>query len=154
MLRLYGQQVKVTLAKPRSLEERNFIALTGRRCQLLQLKSQESNRGRQCPDPQTRQFIAEMLMAINKQLKTVNSELEKCLDQQAKVNPSIDVIRSVPGVGPVMTATFVAELPELGSLSRSKIAKLAGVAPMIKQSGKSEGKRRARGGRSNVRRVL
>lgn len=154
MLRLYGQQVKVTLAKPRSLEERNFIALTRRRCQLLQLKSQESNRGRQCPDPQTRQFIAEMLMAINKQLKTVNSELEKCLDQQAKVNPSIDVIRSVPGVGPVMTATLVAELPELGSLSRSKIAKLAGVAPMIKQSGKSEGKRRARGGRGNVRRVL
>ena len=49
-----------------------------------------------------------------------------------------------------MTATLVAELPELGSL----IAKLVGVAPMIKQSGKSEGKRRARGGRGSVRRVL
>ena len=53
-----------------------------------------------------------------------------------------------------MTATLVAELPELGSLSRAKIAKLVGVAPMIKQSGKSEGKRRARGGRGSVRRVL
>jgi len=53
-----------------------------------------------------------------------------------------------------MTSTAVAELPELGSLSRSKIGKLVGVAPMIKQSGKSDGKRRARGGRGNVRRVL
>lgn len=66
----------------------------------------------------------------------------------------IDVIRSVPGVGPVMTATLVAELPELGTISRTKIAKLVGVAPMIKQSGKSEERRRARGGRGGVRRVL
>ena len=124
MLQLYGQQVKVSLAKPRTLEERNFIALSRRRTQLLQLVSQESNR------------------------------LRQCLDTQAKADPKIEVIRSVPGVGPVMTATLVAELPELGSLSREKIAKLVGVAPMIKQSGKSEGKRRARGGRGGVRRVL
>ena len=124
MLQLYGQQVKVSLAKPRTLEERNFIALSRRRTQLLQLVSQESNR------------------------------LRQCLDTQAKADPKIEVIRSVPGVGPVMTATLVAELPELGSLSRAKIAKLVGVAPMIKQSGKSEGKRRARGGRGSVRRVL
>ena len=119
MLQLYGQQVKVSLAKPRTLEERNFIALSRRRTQLLQLVSQESNR------------------------------LRQCLDTQAKADPKIEVIRSVPGVGPVMTATLVAELPELGSLSRAKIAKLVGVAP-----GKSEGKRRARGGRGSVRRVL
>ena len=48
MLQLYGQQVKVTLAKPRTQEERSFIALTRRRCQLLQLLSQEGNRARQC----------------------------------------------------------------------------------------------------------
>ncbi len=124
MLQLYGQQVKVSLAKPRTLEERNFIALSRRRTQLLQLVSQESNR------------------------------LRQCMETQAKTDPKIEVIRSVPGVGPVMTATLVAELPELGSLSRAKIAKLVGVAPMIKQSGKSEGKRRARGGRGSVRRVL
>jgi transposase len=95
-----------------------------------------------------------MLKVLQMQLKAVDSAIQKCLDTQAKTNPKIEVIRSVPGVGPVMTATLVAELPELGSLSREKIAKLVGVAPMIKQSGKSEGKRRARGGRGGVRRVL
>lgn len=154
MLQLYGQQVKVSLAKPRTLEERNFIALSRRRTQLLQLVSQESNRLRQCMDTQAKALIQEMLKALKMQLKAVDSAIEKCLESQAKTDPNIEVIRSVPGVGPVMTATLVAELPELGSLSRAKIAKLVGVAPMIKQSGKSEGKRRARGGRGSVRRVL
>lgn len=149
MLQLYGQQVKVSLAKPRTLEERNFIALSRRRTQLLQLVSQESNRLRQCLDTQAKALIQEMLKASKIQLKAVDSAIEKCLETQAKTDPKIEVIRSVPGVGPVMTATLVAELPELGSLSRAKIAKLVGVAP-----GKSEGKRRARGGRGSVRRVL
>ena len=105
-------------------------------------------------DTQAKALIQEMLKALKMQLKVVDSAIEKCLESQAKTDPKIEVIRSVPGVGPVMTATLVAELPELGSLSRAKIAKLVGVAPMIKQSGKSEGKRRARGGRGSVRRVL
>ena len=104
-------------------------------------------------DTQAKALIQEMLKALKMQLKVVDSAIEKCLESQAKTDPKIEVIRSVPGVGPVMTATLVAELPELGSLSRAKIAKLVGVAPMIKQSGKSEGKRRARGGRGSVRRV-
>ena len=154
MLPLYGQQVEVSLAKPRTLEERNFIALSRRRTQLLQLISQESNRLRQCMDTQANALIQEMQKLLKMQLNTVNSAIEKCLETQAKTHPKIDVIRSVPGVGVVMTSTLVAELPELGSLSRTKIGKLVGVAPMIKQSGKSEGKRRARGGRGSVRRVL
>jgi transposase len=154
MLLLYGQQVKVSLAKPRTLEERNFIALSRRRSQLLQLISQESNRLRQCVDDQAKTMIKELLKAFEMQQKKVDSAIAKGLEIQAKTDPRIDVIRSVPGIGVVMTATLVAELPELGNLSRTKIGKLAGVAPMIKQSGKSDGKRRARGGRGSVRRVL
>jgi transposase len=141
-------------AKPRTLQERNFIALTRRRTQLLQLISQESNRRRQSNDPQVRAFLDDMLKSLKTQMKTVDSCIEKALGEQAKTNPTIDVIRSVPGVGVVLTATLVAELPELGTISRTKIAKLVGVAPMIKQSGKSDERRRARGGRGGVRRVL
>ena len=154
VLQLYGKQVKVSLAKPRTLQERNFIALTRRRTQLLQLISQESNRRRQSNDPQVRAFLDDMLKSLKTQMKTVDSCIEKALGEQAKTNPTIDVIRSVPGVGVVLTATLVAELPELGTISRTKIAKLVGVAPMIKQSGKSDERRRARGGRGGVRRVL
>lgn len=154
VLQLYGKQVNVSLVKPRTLQERNFIALTRRRTQLLQLISQESNRRRQSNDPQVRAFLDDMLKSLKTQLKTVDSCIEKALGEQAKTNPTIDVIRSVPGVGVVLTATLVAELPELGTISRTKIAKLVGVAPMIKQSGKSDERRRARGGRGGVRRVL
>ena len=154
VLQLYGKQVNVSLAKPRTLQERNFIALTRRRTQLLQLISQESNRRRQSNDPQVRAFLDDMLKSLKTQMKTVDSCIEKALVEQAKTNPTIDVIRSVPGVGVVLTATLVAELPELGTISRTKIAKLVGVAPMIKQSGKSDERRRARGGRGGVRRVL
>lgn len=154
VLQLYGKQVNVSLAKPRTLQERNFIALTRRRTQLLQLISQESNRRRQSNDPQVKAFLDDMLKSLKTQMKTVDSCIEKALVEQAKTNPTIDVIRSVPGVGVVLTATLVAELPELGTISRTKIAKLVGVAPMIKQSGKSDERRRARGGRGGVRRVL
>jgi transposase len=154
VLQLYGKQVKVSLAKPRTMQERNFIALTRRRTQLLQLISQESNRRRQSNDPQVKAFLDDMLKSLKTQMKTVDSCIEKALVEQAKTNPTIDVIRSVPGVGVVLTATLVAELPELGTISRTKIAKLVGVAPMIKQSGKSDERRRARGGRGGVRRVL
>ncbi len=154
MLQLYGTQVRVSLAKLRTLEDRKFIALTRRRGQVLQLISQESNRFRQCMDTRAKSLIKEMEKVLKTQLKTVNSEIKKCLESMAETDPNIEIILSVPGVGVVMTSTCIAELPELGNLSRSKIGKLVGVAPMIKQSGKSDGKRRARGGRGNVRKVL
>lgn len=154
ILQLFGKQVEVSLAKRRTDEERAFTALTHRRSQLLQIINQESNRLGQCKNARTKEFIQDMLKALKMQLKTVNSAIEASLEEQAKTNPKIEVIRSVPGVGVVMTSTLIAELPELGSLSRTKIAKLVGVAPIIKQTGKIDGKRRTRGGRGNVRRIL
>jgi len=154
VLQLYGQQVKVSLAKPRTTAERNFIALSRRRSQVVELIVQEQNRLSRCFDDQTKNLIQEIIKVLKTQLKAVDLTIRKSLESQAKTDPKIDVISSVPGVGYVMTATLVAELPELGNLSRTKVAKLVGVAPIIKQSGKSDGKRRARGGRGNVRRVL
>ena len=94
------------------------------------------------------------LFGQQKQLKSVDSVLASLVEEKAKTESKVNVIRSVPGVGPVTTATLLSELPELGTLSRSKIAKLVGVAPFIQQSGKSDGKRRTRGGRGTVRKVL
>lgn len=74
--------------------------------------------------------------------------------ERAKDDPKVEILLSVPGVGPVTTSTLLAELPELGSLSRSKIAKLVGVAPIIDQTGKRDKQRRIRGGRGQVRNPL
>jgi transposase len=65
-----------------------------------------------------------------------------------------DLLRGVPGVGPVLCATLLAELPELGRLDRREIAKLVGVAPLNRDSGTLRGKRTVWGGRGQVRTVL
>ena len=87
------------------------------------------------------------------QAKLKKLELEKSptiLPNARKVK----IFDSVKGMGPVIASTFLAELPELGELNRGEIAKLVGVAPMNRDSGKKSGKRRTMGGRSYVRRVL
>ena len=114
---------------------------------------------KQLSDPQnedalTCQLIDQILETLKKQLKSIDSAIKKFIEQLSKETPKVAILSSVPCVGPVTTATLCCELPELGEISRTKIAKLAGVAPMVKQSGESEGKRRARGGRSTVRRAL
>jgi len=65
-----------------------------------------------------------------------------------------DLLRSVPGVGPIVSNTLVADLPELGQLSRREIAKLVGVAPLSRESGTPRGRRFVQGGRTQVRAVL
>ena len=65
-----------------------------------------------------------------------------------------DLLRSVPGVGRVLASTLLADLPELGRLNRKQIAKLVGVAPLARESGRHRGQRIAWGGRAEVRGVL
>jgi hypothetical protein len=65
-----------------------------------------------------------------------------------------DLLRSVPGVGPVLSPTLLADLPELGRLSRREIAKLVGVTPLSRDSGTLRGRRFVQGGRASVRAVL
>ncbi len=67
---------------------------------------------------------------------------------------TIEILQSVKGVGPVTISTLVAELPELGEMNRGQVAKLVGVAPINRDSGKKSGKRFIGGGRGQVRRVL
>jgi transposase len=65
-----------------------------------------------------------------------------------------NLLQSIPGVGKVLSATLLAELPELGKLNRRQIAALVGVAPYNRDSGKMRGKRSIWGGRASVRSVL
>lgn len=154
IIRLFGEQVEVHLTKPRTQREKQLQALSRRRVQLLEMINQESNRKILCRDKATNDFIDESIKMLKTQLKSIDRAMEKFVKELEKESPSVSIIASVPGVGLVTTATLYCELPELGKISRAKIAKLVGVAPLAKQSGQSDGKRQARGGRSTVRRVL
>lgn len=154
MIRRFGQDVQVHLAPQRTAEQKRHQALVRRRCQVLELLSQEQNRLRQTREAVAAEMIQESISHLKTQLKRIDAHLEQMLDAQAASDPKVEILRSAPGVGAVTVSTLIAELPELGSLNRSKIAKLVGVAPLANQSGKSDKKRKPRGGRSQVRNVL
>lgn len=154
MIRRFGEDVELHLTPQRSPEEKQHQALVRRRCQVLGLLSQEENRLNQTFDSETLKMIKEMVSHLKNQLKEIDQRLAKQLIERAKTDPNVNILQSVPGVGAVTTSTLLAELLELGKLNRGEIAKLIGVAPLVKQSGKSDKHRKPRRGRAQVRSVL
>ena len=132
-------------------------ALLTRRRQLLEMLQAERNR--------TGQVFGKGKRGVKKSLKNHISYLERelrmtdtDLGELIKASPvwreRDELLRSVPGVGPVLSRTLLADLPELGRLSRRAIAKLVGVAPLSRDSGTLRGRRFVQGGRATVRAVL
>ena len=134
-------------------QTRKLKALLSRRRQLLVMMVAEGNRSAHAID-EVRRCIAQMLKCLKKQLAALDHDLEAFIRQTPAWNAKAKLLRSVPGVGAVATATLLAELPELGTLNRKQIAALIGVAPFNRDSGTLRGKRMIWGGRSPVRAVL
>jgi transposase len=128
-------------------------ALVDRRRQLIEMLTSERNRLRLAPKRVRRQIDQHI-----RWLKARIDKLDQDIDQFIRSSPlwrtTEDLLRSVPGVGPVLSSVLVAYLPELGSMNRRQIAALVGVAPFNKDSGRYRGKRRVWGGRARVRAAL
>ena len=155
VIRVFGEDARnLRLSTPKSPQLEKLGAIGRRRKQLVLMINQESSRLEQATDKDVRSMIDEIVKTLKKQLKDVDLKLTKLINQEAKTNKTVEVLQSVPGIGPVTIATLMSDLPELGNLNRGEIAKLVGVAPMVKQSGTRDGKRSIFGGRSYVRRVL
>ena len=140
VLSRYGEVVSPKPKASKSEHEQKHGALVARRNQLLELINQEKNRLGQSWDEDARQSIREVLEMLKKQLKNIDSQLAKMLKADSMNPRKIEILLSAKGVGPVMTSTLV--------------AKLAGVAPINRDSGRKSGKRFISGGRGQVRRVL
>ena len=150
----FGVVVKPLPTAMKSNEDERRSALVTRRSQLLELITQEKNRLKQAWDAEVKQSIQETLVALKNQVKAVDSKLAEMIANDKLNSRVIEILKSVVGVGPVMISTLLAYLPELGKLNRAQVAKLVGVAPINRDSGKNTGKRYIGGGRSYVRRVL
>jgi transposase len=128
--------------------------LVARRRQIVEMTASESQRARHVTVPRLAKSIARLRKALEKEL----SELDDAISDHVRGYPAWaekeDLLASVPGIGPTIARTLIAELPELGSLDRRQIAALAGLAPWTRQSGQWRGKSFIGGGRSSVRRVL
>lgn len=132
-------------------EQQALAALGARRQQLLSMLLAERQR-RAVALPLVHPSIDAILGAVAAQLADV--EREMAAHVQAHFAATDALLRSARGIGPVSSATLIAALPELGCLNRRAIAALVGVAPMARESGTHQGRRRIQGGRSGLRRVL
>ena len=149
--------VEATKAVPRPLPDnttRLLADLIARRRQIVEMMAAEGQRERRLTDKRLMKSIARLRKALEKEL----AELDGEIDDQVRGSPvwaaKEDLLASVPGVGPVVARTLIAELPELGSLDRRMIAALVGLAPWTRQSGQWRGKSFIGGGRKSVRNVL
>ena len=124
-----------------------------RRSQLLEMSTMEKNRLQILPKSLHRS-IKSMLRMLQNQIETVTRQIEQEVAKVDQWRSKMEIMTSVPGIGKVLAYTFLSELPELGSLNRKEIAALVGVAPINRDSGKLNGKRRIRGGRHRVRTVM
>lgn len=155
VLRTFGEDVRnLTLSVPKSDDQERLGAMSKRRKQVMDMINQEKNRLQQTTDAQIAELIKNNLESLENQRKKLDQRLAKMIDQQAKTDPKIQIMQSVPGVGPVATSTVISQMPEIGTISRGKISKLVGVAPLANQSGERDGRRTIFGGRAYVRHVL
>ena len=132
-------------------QQQALAAMVTRRRQLVTMMLSERQR-LQLAIAVVRPSIEAMIEAIGKQLDDVEAQMVSHVqDHHAELDK---LLRSASGIGPVASASLIAELPELGRLTRREIAALVGVAPMANDSGNTKGRRRVQGGRFEIRRVL
>lgn len=132
------------------LEDETLRSLVARRNQLVAMRTQETNRLKQNPNP----LIEADVQAHLKELETRIATFTRCIHEELARFPASGLLQAVKGVSVITTATLLAELPELGTLNRKQIAALAGLAPFNRDSGSFRGKRKVWGGRAVVRSTL
>jgi transposase len=141
----------------RPLPDKNTLAcseLVNRRRQIVEMIVAEENRSHMALTPKASKSIKRLLAAMKRELENLDSDLEDHIRQVPELIMREKLMTSVPGVGPTVARTLLAEMPELGKLDRRQIAALAGLAPWTRQSGKWKGKSFIGGGRTRVRTVL
>ena len=140
--------------RPVGADDQQLIkALVTRRRQLVDMQTAEKNR-RSSINPELLPRLEKHLAWLEAELAEIEQELNDWIDKNARWRDTRNRLESVPGVGSVTSFTLLAELPELGSLSRQKIAALVGLAPFNRDSGHFRGRRHIFGGRADVRSVL
>ena len=149
----FAAAVRPPVRSLRREEETQLTALLTRRKQVLDMITIEKNR-LVTVRAKLRSAIEAHLQWLSKSLKELDKEIEDFVENSPVWKEKDALLQSVPGVGPVTSATMLGMLPELGKLNRQEIAALVGVAPLNKDSGKKQGKRRVYGGRADVRSVL
>jgi transposase len=128
--------------------------LVARRRQLVDMLGAEHNRRRLIEQPTLQRRLGAHIRWLERALRELEDDIDTTVRSSPLWRATENLLRSVPGIGPITAHTLIADLPELGQLDRRKIAALVGVAPINRDSGTLRGRRMIAGGRAAVRHVL
>jgi transposase len=154
VLAQFGEALKPPLRPLPDAATQELNALVTRRHQLVEMLTAEKNRLAQAAAKAVRASILEHIRWLERRLADIDQDLAGSIRQTPVWREKDELLRSVQGVGPVLSTTLLAGLPELGALGRKQIAALVGVAPLNRDSGRHRGKRMVWGGRARVRAAL
>jgi transposase len=149
----FGEAIQPEIRAFPDAATRELEALVNRRRQLVDMRAVEIKRKHTAPAV-VHPKIDQLIEFLDEQLDDIDKNLQTVIRNSPVWREADDLLQSVPGVGPVLSCTLTALVPELGKLNRKEIASLIGVAPFNNDSGRSERKRMTWGGRAPVRAVL
>lgn len=154
VLARFAAQMNPTPSEPPRENQQRLQSLRARRQQVVQMLTQEKNRLGTAPNAEIAESIRRAIEFYQEQLEELDRQIAEVTQNDVQLCQAMKLLTSVPGVGDVTAAALLADLPELGTLSRGQAAKLVGLAPINRDSGTLRGKRMIGGGRSQVRRSL
>jgi len=153
VLARFGAAIRPEPRPWKDAEAQALTALIQRRRQVVEMLTAEKNRLASA-HPRIKPDIEATIAWLEQRLKNHDGDLQQRLRASPVWREADDLLRGVPGIGPVTTATLLAALPELGILNRRQISALVGVCPFNRDSGQCRGRRMIFGGRADVRAVL
>ena len=134
--------------------QQHLRALVTRLRQLTEIRTAQLNQQRLVTDPAVQASFQQLLAVVASQIRTLEQSIAELIDADPLWHELNQAFRTIKGVADRTVARLMAEMPEIGSLSNKTVSKLAGVAPLARDSGKYQGKRAIRGGRASVREIL
>lgn len=153
LLALYAERAELKLQQLPDEATRRLRELCARRLDLLEMIDTERNRLEHAWSAVRSQIVSH-IDYLRKRLKRIERDIDGAVGSSELWRHQVQLMDSVPGVGPILRASALAWLPELGQLNRAQAAKLVGIAPLPDDSGKTRGYRRIAGGRGPLRKVL
>jgi transposase len=139
---------------PAGVTQQRLAALVTRLRQLTDLRTAQTNQRRLVTDPDLGAGFAELLSLLARQIKTLGEQINKLIADDPVWGALNRAFREIKGVADRTVARLMAELPEIGTLSNKAVGKLAGLAPLARDSGTHAGRRAIRGGRGGIRAIL
>jgi transposase len=149
----FGEAMKPPVLPIESETARQLGELISRRRQLVEMSTAEKNR-RDRSRGKTLADIEAHIDYLDKRLQQINQAIEELTQNNQEWIEKVNLLKTTPGIGQVISTTLVSDLPELGQLTAKQISRLVGVAPINHDSGQHKGKRMINGGRAHVRAIL